>query len=143
MMGNDSNGAHDVACLDEAGRPIPGPTHGETCGVCNSGAKRSTDGQRRVISRSAASFIVVIPGLVLLGVGMVLFNRVSHPVTIIGEQPFVLYFCALAAITTGTAALAAAVFLATSNMVSAGGKQSRFAIFALGLALIAALAAFA
>ena len=74
---------------------------------------------------------------------MILFKKISHPVLIIGEQPFGLYFCALAAITTGTAALTAAVFLAASNMVSAGVKQSRFAILALGLAVIAALAAFA
>lgn len=146
MMGYDSEGAHGAACLDEAGRPIPGPEQGEICGVCNSGGRRRPEGQpgqRRVISRSAASCIVAVPGLVLLGVGMILFNRISHPVIIIGEEPFALYFCALAAITTGTAALAASVFLVASNMVTIGAKQSRFTILALGLAVIAALAAFA
>lgn len=146
MMGNDSDGAIRAVCLDEAGRPIPGPEYRALCdtGLSSESPQREGQcGQRRVISRSTASIIVAVPGLVLLGVGMILFNRIAQPIIIIGEEPFALYFCALAAITTGTAALAAAVFLAASNMVSVGVKQSRFAILAIGLAVIAALAAFA
>jgi hypothetical protein len=105
-------------------------------------SRRKSSG-RRVISRFTASIIVAIPGFVLLGLGLFLFKTVPYPGTMLGQEPFALYFCGLTATTTGTAALAAAVFLAVSNFVGRRGKQARYARIGLGLALIAALAGLA
>ena len=140
MMGNDSDGAHSAACLDEAGRPILDfyPSNTGTTAV----STRKCSG-RRVISRFTASIIVAIPGFVLLGLGLFLFKTVPYPGTMLGQEPFALYFCGLTATTTGTAALAAAVFLAVSNFVGRRGKEARYARIGLGLALIAALAGLA
>jgi hypothetical protein len=101
------------------------------------------DSERRAISRVTASLIVAIPGAVLLGIGMVLLNMMPYPGELLGEGPVVVYYCGLTATTTGSAALAAAVFLSASRIVSLGEAHSRDARYALGIALIAALAALA
>lgn len=101
------------------------------------------DAERRAISRVTASFIVAIPGAVLLGIGMVLSSMMPYPGDILGEEPAVIFYCGLAATTTGSAALAAAVFLSASRIVSFGETHSRYARYVLGVALIAALAALA
>lgn len=104
---------------------------------------RCSDSERRAISRVAASLIVAVPGAVLLGIGMVLFSMMPYPGELLGDEPALLYFCGLTATTTGTAALAAAVFLSASTIVSIGETHSRYARYVLGVALIAALAALA
>lgn len=101
------------------------------------------DSGRRAISRVAASLIVAVPGAVLLGIGMVLFSMMPYPGELLGDEPALLYFCGLTATTTGSAALAAAVFLSASRIVSIGETHSRYARYVLGVALIAALAALA
>jgi hypothetical protein len=101
------------------------------------------DAERRAISRVAASIIVAIPGAVLLGIGMVLFRMMPYPGQLLGEEPVAIYYCGLTATTTGSAALAAAVFLSASRIVCLGETHSRNARYALGVALIAALAALA
>ena len=146
MMENDNDDAHRAACLGTAGRPDVDAIPLEAGTASQSGSQGGPGGsgaERRVISRSAASVIVALPGFVLLGLGLFLFKTVPYPGDVLGEEPFALYFCGLTATTTGTAALASAVFLAASNVVSAGARQSRAAIYVLGLALIAALAALA
>jgi len=97
--------------------------------------------ERRVISRVNASLIVAIPGLVLLAVGLLLLQSAPVPGQIIGQERVVQRFCGLVATTTGTAALAASVLLVTSSMVRSKGKQSRFAVYMLGLAVLAAIVA--
>jgi hypothetical protein len=86
---------------------------------------------------------VAIPGAVLLGIGMVLFRMMPYPGQLLGEEPVAIYYCGLTATTTGSAALAAAVFLSASRIVCLGETHSRNARYALGVALIAALAALA
>ncbi|MBL7649407.1 MAG: hypothetical protein JNK74_24790 [Candidatus Hydrogenedentes bacterium] len=97
--------------------------------------------ERRVISRFNASLIVAVPGLVLLGVGFLLLHTAPVPGQIIGQERVIQRFCGLVATTTGTAALAASVLLVTSTMVRSRGKQSRLAVYMLGLAVLAALVA--
>lgn len=101
------------------------------------------DSERRAISRIAASLIVAVPGAVLLGIGMVLFRMMPYPGELLGDEPALLYFCGLTATTTGSAALAAAVFLSASTIVHIGETHSRYTRYILGVALIAALAALA
>lgn len=97
--------------------------------------------ERRVISRVNASLIVAVPGLVLLAVGLLLLQTAPVPGQIIGQERVVQRFCGLVATTTGTAALAASVLLVTSSMVRSRGKQSRLAVYMLGLAVLAAIVA--
>lgn len=97
--------------------------------------------ERRVISRVNASLIVAVPGLVLLAVGLLLLQTSPVPGQIIGQERVVQRFCGLVATTTGTAALTASVLLVTSSMVRSRGKQSRLAVYMLGLAVLAALVA--
>jgi len=97
--------------------------------------------ERRVISRFNASLIVAVPGLVLLGVGFLLLHTAPVPGQIIGQERVIQRFCGLVATTTGTAALAASVLLVTSTMVRSHRKQSRLAVYMLGLAVLAALVA--
>lgn len=110
--------------------------HSPTAACC-------VDSERRAISRVAASLIVAVPGAVLLGIGLVLFSMMPYPGELLGDEPALLYFCGLTATTTGSAALAAAVFLSASRIVSLGETHSRHARYVLGVALIAALAALA
>jgi hypothetical protein len=107
------------------------------------GSAPRLDDERRVISRLAASVIVAIPGAVLLGIGMVLFRMMPYPGRLLGEEPVAIYYCGLIATTTGSAALAAAVFLSASRIVCLGESHSRHARYALAVALIAALTALA
>lgn len=95
--------------------------------------------ERRVISKVNASLIVAVPGLVLLAVGLLLLQTAPHPGQIIGQERVVQRFCGLVATTTGTAALAASVLLVTSSVVRARGRESRVAVYMIGLAVLAAL----
>lgn len=110
-------------------------------GTCSTA--HCADSERRAISRGTASLIVAIPGTVLLGIGLVLFSMMPYPGELLGNGSALLYFCGLTATTTGSAALAAAVFLSASRIVSLGETHSGYARYILGVALIAALAALA
>lgn len=148
-MGLENQNTQSMACLREKG--------GLETNVTDSGeapesairidaapaGRRVMDSseERRVISRVNASLIVAVPGLVLLAVGLLLLQTAPYPGQIIGQDRVVQRFCGLVATTTGTAALAASVLLVTSSMVRSRGKQSRFAVYMLGLAVLAAIVA--
>lgn len=144
-MGSENQNTQSVACPRETGRFEAGARNpGEAAELStrgNAGRVMDSSEERRVISRVNASLIVAVPGLVLLVVGLLLLQTAPHPGQIIGQERVVQRFCGLVATTTGTAALAASALLVSSSIVRSREKQSRFAVYMLGLAVLAAIVA--
>ena len=144
-MGSENRNTQTMNCLRETGRfetsTIDAGEATAPSARLDGGRVMDSSEERRVISRFNASLIVAVPGLVLLGVGILLLHTAPVPGQIIGQERVIQRFCGLVATTTGTAALAASVLLVTSTVVRSRGKQSRLAVYVLGLAVLAALVA--
>lgn len=148
-MGIENQEIHRLVCIEGRNRREAAALTGSResahwpAEVSQTRAQTSSEseGDRRVISRWTASLVVAIPGAMLLGLGLFLISTAPHPGDLIGNEYFIQRYCGLVASTTGSAALAASMVLAASSLLKVSGKQSRLAVYLLGLATLAAVVA--